>query len=369
MALRKPFQLLIKPVGADCNLRCKYCFYLRAHELYAAEGRHIMSDEVLERMISGLLRYRFPETVFAWQGGEPTVAGLDFFKRAVEVEQKHGAPGQSVGNGLQTNGILLDDEWCRFLHDYHFLVGLSLDGPKEVHDALRVDMGGHGTWDKVMASARRMEQNEVEYNILCVVNSLNVKLGKDLLRWFIDQGFNYLQFIPCIEPGLDLNVPPEAYGEFLCDVFDYWAKEGFGKVSIRDFDAMLTQQMHGVSPLCTFGRVCNHYIVIEHTGDVYPCDFFVYDEWRLGNVMDAPLHTFMETEKYRLFAYQKDKVPACRGCTWRSICHGGCQKDRVATGAFTDPTPLCAAYQRFFEHAMPKFKKLAKRVQRQTPRS
>ena len=365
MAPRKPFQLLIKPVGADCNLRCKYCFYLRAHELYADPGPHLMSDAVLERMVSGLLEYRFPETVFAWQGGEPTVAGLDFFKRAVELQQRYGAPGQSVGNGLQTNGILVDDDWCEFFRRYKFLIGLSLDGPKEVHDHFRVNAAGHGTWDKVMAAARLMEQYQVEYNILCVVNSHNVKLGKDLLRWFADHGFNYLQFIPCMEPGMEHNVTPEEYGEFLCQTFDYWAREGFGKISIRDFDALLATRVGQPMPLCTYGRVCNHYIVVEHTGDVYPCDFFVYDEWKLGNIMDAPLDSFMETDRYKRFAYQKDKVPACRGCQWRPMCHGGCQKDRLAIGTFKDPTPLCAAYKKFFAHATPKLNALAKRLPRQ----
>ena len=362
MAVRKPFQLLVKPVGADCNQRCKYCFYLRAHELYAEKKRHVMSDEVLERMIAGLLRLRFPETVFAWQGGEPTLAGVDFFQRVVDLEQRHGAPGQSVGNGLQTNGVLIDEAWCRLFHDYKFLIGLSIDGPKEIHDRYRVDGAGRGSWDKAMAAARLMDAHEVPYNVLCVVNADNVGLGKDLIRWFVDQGFNYLQFIPCLEPGMPENVDPEAFGDFLCDTFDYWAREGLGQVSIRDFDALLAGRLGQPAALCTHGRVCNHYIVIEHTGDVYPCDFFVYDEWKLGNVMDAPLESFMETDKYKQFAYQKDKVPKCRGCKWRAMCHGGCQKDRLAGGGFAEPTPFCSAYTKFFAHVTPKLNALAKRV-------
>jgi len=322
-----------------------------------------MSDEILERMIAKMLELRFPETVFAWQGGEPTLAGLDFFRRVVALEQRYGAPGQAISNALQTNGVLLDDDWCRFFLEYKFLIGLSIDGPEAVHNHFRVDAAGRGSWDRVMAAARLMDRYQVPYNVLCVVNAENVKMGKGLLEWFVGQGFNYLQFIPCMEPAMEYNVDPDEYGNFLCETFDYWAREGFGKVSIRDFDAMLATHIGQPNPLCTYGRVCNHYIVIEHTGDVYPCDFFVYDEWKLGNIMDAPLESFIETDKYTQFAYQKDKVPQCRGCKWRAVCHGGCQKDRLATGSLSNPTPLCPAYKKFFAHATPKLNALANRVQ------
>jgi uncharacterized protein len=357
----QPFQLLIKPVGADCNLRCEYCFYLRASELYPDHKRHIMSDEMLEHVISGLLSYRFPQSVFAWQGGEPTLAGVDFFQKAVELQKKHGLPGQVVGNAFQTNGVLINEDWCRLFRDYRWLVGLSLDGPREIHDRLRHDKAGRGSWDKVMRAARLMTQYNIEYNILCVLNSVNVHLGIDLVRWFVDQGFNYLQFIPCVEPGNPYTVPAEAYGEFLCTAFDYWAKEGFGRVSIRDFDSLLASRS-GEAPLCTYDARCNHYLVIEHNGNVYPCDFFVYDHWKLGNVMDQPLHTFTEHALYRQFAYQKDKVPACRKCQWRPYCHGGCQKDRLYDGTLSDPSYLCPAYKRFFSHAMPRINTLVKKV-------
>ena len=360
----KPFQLLIKPVGADCNLRCAYCFYLRAAELYPDSKRHVMTEPVLERVVQSLLSYRFPESVFAWQGGEPTLAGIGFFRKVVELEQHWGAAGQSVGNALQTNGILIDDEWCRLFHEYKFLIGLSLDGPEQIHDANRINVGGRGTWAKVMAAAELMRRWDVEFNILCVVNRDNVKLGADLLRWFIEQDFRYLQFIPCVERESPHNVPPEDYGAFLCDVFDYWARDGFGRVSIRDFDSLLSTRLGQPGGLCTYGSRCDAYIVIEHNGDVYPCDFFVYEDWKLGNVFDAPLHTFFETETYRRFAYQKDKVPACRGCPWRQTCHGGCQKDRLAAGGLSDPTVLCAPYKKFFAHANARLNTLAKRAAR-----
>jgi len=359
----RPFQLLIKPVGADCNLRCSYCFYLRAHELYQQRGPHCMSDEVLETMISKYMGLRFPESVFAWQGGEPTMAGVDFFRKVVALEQKYGVSGQTVGNGFQTNGVLIDTDWCKLFQEYKFLVGLSMDGPEEVHNAMRRNAAGRGSWDKAMAAARLMDEYHIEYNILCVVHAGNVGMGADLVRWFVGQGLRYLQFIPCVEPGLEHNVSAAAYGDFLCDVFDYWARAGFNKVSIRDFDALIAARL-GQTPMCTYGRVCNHYVVVEHTGDVYPCDFFVYDEWKLGNVLEAPIESFIASEKYKEFSYRKHKVPACRHCIFRAQCYGGCQKDRLATGAVTDPTPLCDAYKRFFAHAMPRLNTLAKQVQR-----
>ena len=361
---RQGLHVIAKPTGPICNLRCEYCFYLRAEDMYEKPGRHIMSDETLETMIAGLLELRFPQSVFAWQGGEPTLAGVDFFRRAVALQQRYGASGQAVSNAIQTNGIVLDEAWCRLFHDYHFLVGLSVDGPKEMHDAVRHTASGRGTWDKVMASAQLMDRFQVEYNILCVVNTANVGMGADLLRWFVDRGFNYVQFIPCLEPGFKHNVPVDAYGEFLCATFDYWADELFGKVSVRDFDSLVTTYMKLPGALCTYGRKCNNYIVVEHTGDVYPCDFFVFDEWKLGNVMDAPLESFLDTDKYKRFAAQKYKVPACAGCPWRKMCYGGCQKDRRCAGSYSEPTPLCEAYKRFFAHAAPRLPKLAKKVRR-----
>lgn len=359
----KPFQVLIKPASGDCNLRCEYCFYLRApEELYPEETMHRMTDTVLERVVENLLGYRFPETIFAWQGGEPTLAGVDFFRKAVEFEKKHGAPGQVVGNAVQTNGILIDDDWCRLFREYNFLIGLSMDGPEDIHDARRVNIGNRGTWHKVMETAEQFRRWGVEFNILCVVNASNVHLGADLLKWFVANGFDYVQFIPCMEKDSPHNVPIDAYGQFLCDTFDYWSKEGFGKVFVRDFDALLAQRMGRPGGICTYGDRCNGYLVVEHNGDIYPCDFFVYGDWKLGNVMDAPLHTFTEHPAYKQFAYQKTKVPACRGCEWRKLCHGGCQKDRLAAGSLSDPTPFCASYKTFFAHAVPKFGALAKRA-------
>jgi uncharacterized protein len=361
MGTRQPFQLLIKPAGGDCNLRCDYCFYLRALELYPESKRHIMSDDVLETVVRGLMEQRFPVSVFAWQGGEPTLAGVDFFRKAVAFQTRYAARGQQVANALQTNGTLLDDDWCRLFRENRFLVGLSIDGPEAVHNRYRKNAAGRGMWDRAMAAADRMTRSGVDFNILCVVNDANVDMGADLLRWFVDQGFRYLQFIPCVEKNGDKNVSPQAYGRFLCDTFDYWSREGLGRVSIRDFDAMLATRAGVPGGMCVYGDRCNSYVVVEHNGDVYPCDFFVFDDMRLGNVCDQALHTFFEADAYKRFAFQKNKVPACRGCRWRPMCHGGCPKDRLATGTINDPTALCEGYKMFFEHASAKLNTLAKR--------
>ena len=364
MGAARPFQLLIKPAGGDCNLRCQYCFYLRALELYPESRRHRMPEAVLEQVVRGLLEQRFANSVFSWQGGEPTLMGVDFFRRAVALQQQYGVAGQAVANALQTNGSLLDAEWCRLFRSYNFLIGLSIDGPQEVHDAYRVNAVGHGAWDKAMAAAELMTSAGVDFNVLCVVNDRNVGMGADLLRWFVQQGFQYLQFIPCVEPGKPQSVPVEQYGQFLCDAFDYWSKEGLGRVSVRDFDAMLSMRAGVGGGMCVYGDRCNSYVVVEHNGDVYPCDFFVYNDWKLGNVMDQPLASFLETEKYKRFSYQKAKVPACRGCQWRGMCHGGCQKDRLMGGSLSTPTALCEANKQFFAHASPRLSALAKRARR-----
>ena len=359
----KPFQLLIKPVGAACNMRCAYCFYLRAAELFPDDPHPVMPEEVLETMVRGYMGLRFPESVFAWQGGEPTVAGVGFFRKVVEFQQKYGLSGQVVGNGFQTNGLLIDEEWCRLFRDYRFLVGLSLDGPESVHDRVRLSVGGKATWARTMAAAELMRAHDIAFNVLCVIHAGNVGMGADLIRWFMANGFDYLQFIPCMEPDNPHNVSPDIYAKFLCEAFDFWSREALGKVSIRDFDAILGAKM-GAQPMCIFARACNSYIVVEHNGEVFPCDFFVYDEWRLGNVMNASMESFMQTDKYKTFAHRKDKVNLCRACEWRAQCYGGCQKDRLAAEVSGSPTPFCKAYQQFFRHSAPKWNALMKRAQR-----
>ncbi len=373
----REFQLLIKPASADCNAACEYCFYTRVNTegMYPAAPVHRMSLDVLERMTHELLSYRFRNTVFSWQGGEPTLMGLEFFQHAVRLQEQHGLPGQAVGNALQTNGILIDDDWARFLARYRFLVGLSLDGPEDVHDTYRKTKSGSGTWQQVMRAVDRCRTHGVNFNILTVVNDVNQHRARDVYHWMVDeQGFDYLQFIPCIEldPSTGaiarFSASPAGYGQFLCDLFDEWYESGgYRTVSIRTFDSVLNYYVTGRSTMCIFGPTCDVYLVVEHTGDIYPCDFFVRPELHLGNLMDQPLERFFDHPIHEKFARAKVRNvhPECRTCEWWDLCHAGCQKDRIAADGY-EPTRtyFCESYKRLFAHAHTRFKVLADEVRR-----
>ncbi len=362
----KPFSLLVKPVSFDCNLRCEYCFYLRAQEVYGS-GAHRMPDAVLEEMIRQMMGYGFRETVFGWQGGEPTVAGLDFFRRIVEFQKKYGKTGQVVGNALQTNATLIDDDWARFLAEYRWLVGVSIDGPKEIHNRYRRKASGSETFHQVLRGLKRLKEAGVAVNALVLVSRANVKRARQVYHFVRDQEFDFLQFIPCVETKgsdpfslADFAVTGEEFGGFLCEVFDVWKVDGSGKVSVRYFDAVRRYLLDGGCDLCVMGDCCDAYLLVEYNGDVYPCDFFMYPEWKLGNLMETPLAEICEAPLRKKFSRMKAaKLEACRGCEWIAFCHGGCPKDRVAAG---DPcevaTPLCAAYTNFLAHSVPFFKEL-----------
>lgn len=369
----KPFSLLVKPVGSRCNLNCRYCFYLGTDEALGGDLPAVMPDEVLDRMVSDFLGYRFPTSVFTWQGGEPTLAGPDFFRKVVAAQQRHGRGGQSVANALQTNGVLIDDEWAEFLARYRFLVGLSLDGPPEVHDHYRRDRGGRPSFDRVMRAAGTMGRHGVEFNILCMVTDHSRDRGREIYRWLVAQGFNYLQFIPCVEhdpatgePAPE-NVSPDGYGQFLCDVFDEWFERGdVRKVSVRMFDALVSKKV-GIKQisLCDQGDRCDHYLVVEKDGGVYPCDFFVTRRHRLGNLMDRPLAELFLSDREDSFARLKSAWPAeCSRCRHLELCRGGCPKDRLTAGGgkFGGRTLLCEGLMRFFDHAGERLDQLAAMV-------
>ena len=355
----KRFQLLVKPVSADCNSRCAYCFYRRTEALYPEPARHRMSAELLEQMVREFLELRQPETIFSWQGGEPTLAGLDFFEQVVRLEQAYGRPGQAVGNALQTNGTRLDQDWAGFLAEYRFLVGLSLDGPEEIHNTYRRNAFGQGSFEQVMAAVELLRRAGVAFNILAVVSKANVDRPAEVYRFFRQSGFQYLQFVPCLErdpSGLSLapfSITPEAYGRFLCELWDLWLREGFPEVSIRDFDSYLQRRLQGKASLCTYQSSCGHYLVVEHNGDVYPCDFYVRPEWKLGRLGERPLRDFFQLPLARSFARAKSpRDPECGRCSWRGHCHAGCQKDRLdAQGASAGRSRFCPAYQAFFARA------------------
>ena len=366
----QPFTLLIKPSGSDCNVDCTYCFYkCRAPEV--GQGRQRMSDEVLEKLVKDYMQLGFPLAGFAWQGGEPTLMGLDFYKKTVELQKKYGSSGQEVGNSLQTNAILLNEKWCRFLHESKFLVGISIDGPKEFHDYYRLDHSGAGTFDKVMRAINNCKEYNVEFNTLTLLNARNVEHPDKVFDFLVGLGVKFVQFIPCVEVDpatgkiADFSITPEQYGEFLCRLFDRWIEYGPRNLSIRDFDSVLAYYVTGRHSICTFDKQCSQYIVIEHTGDAFCCDFFVEPKWRLGNIFETPIEELATSSKKRAFAKAKKNLcNKCLVCRHLAICRGGCMKDRAPfdKDSFGKESYFCEAYKRFFDHALPRFMQLAAEI-------
>ncbi len=360
--------VLVKPVSADCNLSCTYCFYSPKARLYPEAKIHRMSDRVLRELIAQAIAVSPERISFCWQGGEPTLAGLEFYRRAVEYQELFRAPGQVVENSLQTNGILIDEEWARFLSRHRFLVGVSLDGPRELHDYYRRDRSGRGSYDRVMRGISYLRRFGVEFNILVLLNDRNVKRPRDLYRFLLGQGFRYLQFIPCVEkdPGsgdiASYSITPEQYGRFLCELFDEWTRKGVPDVYIRDFDDILISYVTGVTPSCVFSEECGRYVVVEYNGDVYPCDFYVEPGWLLGNIMERPLDEILQTEKFRRFRSRKARLAErCRGCRWLQYCHGGCPRHWEITGF--SHNYFCPSYQMFFKHSHEGFLRLKRIVE------
>ncbi|MBN1817819.1 MAG: anaerobic sulfatase maturase [Sedimentisphaerales bacterium] len=371
----RPFTLLIKPAGPDCNIHCAYCFYACKTCLFG-QGKHRMSDPVAETMIRDYIQCRFPASSFAWQGGEPSLMGLDFYKHVVEWQKQYGADGQLVTNALQTNGTLLDDDWCRFLAEYRFLVGISLDGPQEFHDHYRRDFAGRGTWDRVLAGIECCQRHNVEFNILVLLNNRNVEQPDRLWDFFMDQSIQYLQFVPCVEKDpqtgriADFSITPDQYGRFLCRIFDRWLEHGPRKVSVRTFDSILSYLLGQGHTECTLGIQCNDYIVIEHTGEAFCCDFFVDSPWRLGNIMETPIDQLAASDVKRRFSRNKrDIANKCLVCRYLDICRGGCPKDRLIHGkGHKAESYFCQGYRMLFDHALSHFRALATELQQEHAR-
>ena len=331
----KPFSLLIKPSGPDCNLACKYCFYSHKSVLFD-EGVHRMSGELLDKLIRDYLALNLPVSSFAWQGGEPTLMGLDFYKKVIELQKEYGQDGQVVSNALQTNGILLDEKWCEFLCEYKFLVGISLDGPQKYHNHYRIDKAGNGTFDKVMTAIKNCRKHKVEFNVLVLLNDKNVEVPEELFDFFTNQKIKYLQFIPCVEKDpstgniAEFSITSKQYGDFLCVIFDRWYEYGPEKLSIRIIDSVLNYIVYGKHTNCTFNRRCDDYIVMEHNGDVFCCDFFVEDQYRLGNILELPIEELFQSEIKKRFSDEKSNIHnKCLICRHNAICRGGCLKDRI----------------------------------------
>jgi uncharacterized protein len=366
----KQFSLLIKPASADCNLSCKYCFYYqRPTDPYDFRQRHRMSDDVLESMIAQYLSFAGKYTSFGWQGGEPLLMGLSFFRKVVEFQQKHGYNGQYVGNNVQTNATLVTPDLARLFHDYNFLLGVSLDGPEEYHDLYRRYPSGRGSFRKVMESTDILKEYAAEFNILSVVNNITARKPDETYSFFLENGFFYLQYIPAVEFDINtgellpFSVNAKDYGDFLCRLFDLWYNNGQPLASIRTFENIVAIYMGLESEACVYRDECGTYAVVEHNGDVYPCDFFVEEQWRLGNLMETPLKEIIAGPKARAFNLRKsENHPECEGCEWKFICRCGCPN-------YWDPGTrseyLCNSYKQFFAHSDSRFKMLAEGLKRE----
>ena len=378
------FNIMLKPAGSLCNLDCHYCYYLDKAEIYGGREPR-MSLDMLETVVSEYIRANdVPEVTFNWHGGEPLILGLDFYRKALEFEQQY-ADGKIIHNTLQTNGTLLTEEWAGFLARGGFLVGISLDGPAAVHDRYRKDKGGAPTFEKVMRGVRLLQRAGVEFNTMSTVNKASEGRGKEVYRFLKEIGSHYMQFMPVVEhirypldgkgkpmkfarpyivdpaeEGASLapwSVGDIAYGKFLCDIFDEWVRHDVGEMFVNVFDATLAGWM-GVAPgICVYAEECGHAVVMEHNGDVYSCDHFVFPQYRLGNILTDGLPQMVYGEKQTAFSrLKKDSLPRqCRACEWLKACHGECPRLRFLHTADGEPglNYLCAGYKIFFQHVAP----------------
>lgn len=392
------FHLLTKPSGSTCNIDCTYCFFLSKEALYPNE-KNRMSDATLETYIRQLLEsHRTPTVTVAWQGGEPTLMKVEFFRRSLELVEKYRRPGQRVEHTFQTNGILLDDEWCAFFKENNFLVGLSVDGPRELHDEYRVDRSKKGTFDKVMNGWKLLHKHGVEFNVICTVNAANEKHGRTVYRFFRDEmDAKWIQFIPIVERAsaetIDIanqgwseqpnrkrllytqdgnlvtkrSVGGEQYGRFLVDVFEEWVRHDVGNVYVQLFDVTL-EAYFGRHMLCIHAPTCGYGPALEYNGDVYSCDHFVEPRYKLGNIHQTPLVQLVASAEQRKFGDDKrDSLTAqCRACEVKPLCNGGCPKDRFATSRDGEQGQnyLCAGLELFFKHTRPAMQTMAQLLQR-----
>jgi uncharacterized protein len=400
------FHVMTKPIGPICNLDCKYCFYLEKEKLYPDKSNWRMPDDVLERYVQQYIESQdIPEITFAWQGGEPTLMGLGFFKRVVELQEKYSG-GKRIKNALQTNGTLLDDEWCGFFKENDFLIGLSVDGPRNLHDKYRVDKQGRPTFDLVMRGMELLKKHQVQFNNLVVVNRMNQGHPLEVYNFLKKHGSGFMQFIPLVERvgasgapldfaeppvlrredgGVSLpilggggkaevtawSVQPLAYGEFLCAIFDEWVRKDVGRVFVQIFDVQLGIWSGMPSSLCVFGETCGNAVAMEHNGDLYSCDHYVYPKHRLGNVMEMGMREMLDSPQQRGFGTDKrDTLPKfCRECDVKFACQGECPKHRfIRTPDGEDGLNyLCAGYKKFFHHIDGHMQAMASLLQRGQP--
>ena len=378
-----PFHVLTKPIGPLCNLDCTYCFYLEKAKLYPETHDFRMRDELLEQYIRDYISSQPGEEVsFAWQGGEPTMLGVAYFRKVVELQRRH-ANGRRITNALQTNGTLLDDEWGVFLRENQFLVGLSIDGPRELHDAYRVDKGGAPTFARVMRGMELLKKHRVEFNILATVHAANAPHPLDVYRFFRDEvGTQFIQFIPIVErdnaTGFQegnrvtaRSVTGKQYGDFLIAIFDEWVRRDVGRVFVQIFDVALGVWSGEPASLCIFAETCGNALAMEHNGDLFACDHFVEPRYKLGNLSEMPLSEMVASPQQRHFGLDKrDTLPRyCRECSVRFVCNGGCPKDRIFKTPDGEPglNYLCEGFKAFFTHIDQLMKMMAQLLREQRP--
>ena len=379
----RPLYVMTKPAGAHCNLACDYCYYLEKQKLYQNGEKHVMSDQLTEVFVREYIQSQFGREVnFTWHGGEPMIRPLSYYKKVVRWQRQY-AEGKTILNCLQTNGTLLTPEWCRFLHDEGWLVGISIDGPQNMHDAYRMRRNGAPTWEKVMQGIEMLDRYEVEWNAMAVVNDITAARPLEFYRFFRDElECRYLQFTPVVErihrhqDGRHLahvmdgeeyavasfSVTPEAWGEFLCTMFDEWYRNDVGEMFVQTFEATLANWA-GVTPgVCSLSDWCGHAAVMEHNGDIYCCDHFVFPEYYLGNIRNRGILDMLNSEKQMAFADMKTKgLPAqCHKCQWQFACHGECPRNRFVKTKDGEPglNYLCEGYRRYFEHVAPYMEEL-----------
>ena len=373
----KPLYVMLKPAGAHCNLACKYCYYLEKNNLYQNSHRHLMSDEMLEQFTREYIEAQtMPQVLFTWHGGEPLMRSIDFYKKALALQKKY-ANGKQIDNVIQTNGTLLTDEWCEFFAQNHWLVGISIDGPQEYHDHYRVTPAGKPSWEKVMQGISLLKKHRVEWNAMAVVNAYNAEHPLEFYHFFRDNGCQYLQFTPIVErltehedgrtlasladdreiPLADASVTPEQWGNFLCTIFDDWVRHDVGKTFVEIFDCTLANWMGVLPGICAYSKECGHAGVMEHNGDVYSCDHFVFPEYKLGNIKDQSLIDMLYGEKQQAFSRLKHtSLPRqCKECDMEFACHGECPKNRFEKDKYGEQglNYLCQGYYQYYTHVAP----------------
>ena len=373
----KPLYVMLKPAGAHCNLACKYCYYLEKNNLYQNSHRHLMSDEMLEQFTREYIEAQtMPQVLFTWHGGEPLMRSIDFYKKALALQKKY-AHGKQIDNVIQTNGTLLTDEWCEFFAKNHWLVGISIDGPQEYHDHYRMTPAGKPSWEKVMQGISLLKKHRVEWNAMAVVNAYNAEHPLEFYHFFRDNGCQYLQFTPIVErltehedgrtlasiaddreiPLADASVTPQQWGNFLCTIFDDWVRHDVGKTFVEIFDCTLANWMGVLPGICAYSKECGHAGVMEHNGDIYSCDHFVFPEYKLGNIREQSLIDMLYGEKQQAFSRLKHtSLPRqCKECDMEFACHGECPKNRFEKDKYGEPglNYLCQGYYQYYTHVSP----------------